>query len=312
MKKYKYDLEDKIYNTNFKYKGILNLPNNIIFGTELEFSNALYNNVLENLTAYQKNGMFIDYRIDIDETVVEMINKFPFGGEIKTPKLNDSIKSWKEIKQICTILKKLGGLCNVNCGEHIHFDINIFKNNSQYIMNFFKLWTVFEDIIFMFSCGENDKLRNNINRYSREIGRDIFILLNSSTTKDKSIYELRDIIHKSYYRNKQNTIRFTEFNTMEIRTPAGTLNHIIIQNNILFFSKLILYSCSKNFNEELINNMFKNYDKNKRVFEKYKNLDIERATLLANLIYDEEQDKLHFLKQYLKLFNKNDEKVLIK
>ena len=65
-------------------------------------------------------------------------------------------------------------------------------------------------------------------------------------------------------------------------------------------------------NEKLINYLFRNYNNDTSVLSTYKCLNIDKSTLLADLIYDNETDKLQFLKQYLKLFNKNDEKRLVK
>lgn len=305
------ELKNRIYNTNFKYNGLLNLPKNIMFGTELEFTDSYYENVLEKLNLYNKKGKLHEYVLGDEASVQQFDFKIgkKTGGEIKTPKLKDNVSTWKDIKLLCTILRECGSTTNINCGGHIHFDINIFDNNYKYFINFFKLWAIFEDIIFMFGCGTNDRLRNNINRHTKEIGNDIYYLFNSIIKHPNN--EIYNIL-KNSLKDKNRALRFTKFNTLEIRVPNGTIQEMIIQNNILFFSKLILYATSKNYDNRLIDNLLYNHNPNKMVIETYKNINIDKAIILANLIYDNEIDKLDFLKQYLKLFNKKDQKVLTK
>ena len=96
-------------------------------------------------------------------------------------------------------------------------------------------------------------------------------------------------------------------NTIEFRCPNGTLSHIIWQNNINFFVKLLLYCRSNNFDIDFINKKMKNYEVKK--LEQYSDIYLDDAIELSDLIFDNELDKMYFLKQYLKINKYNFETI---
>lgn len=294
------NIMSKVYNTDFNYDTVINISKDITFGTEIEFSGACYNDVQKLLK--KQNNRLNGYKLKDDATVQCFGLNSKVGGELTTPICNDNIKTWKNLKYACELLISADAKINRNCSSHIHVGSNIFENNIKYSMRFFKLWAVYEDIIFYFCCNENKTLRNNINSYSKEIGRDIFLMYDQYYYNDSEIFEHLTSALKS----KTHAIRLSDFNTIEIRVPAGTLNPTIIQNNINFFIKMILYCKSNKYNERMINEKLEKYNKTKLVIERYNDIDIEKACELANLIFDNELDKIKFLKQYLKVFKKNN------
>ena len=153
----------------------------------------------------------------------------------------------------------------------------------------------------MFSCGEINYLRNKINTYSKEIGLDYII--SSKTNKYNNINIL-----KEKYSSKDRAIRFSKFNTIEIRTPFGTLNSSINQNNILFFYKIFEYITSNRYDDEFINNKFDKIKNRKSILIEYNKININEVLELADILYDNNLDKIYFLKQCLKLYNNNDYK----
>lgn len=92
---------------------------------------------------------------------------------------------------------------------------------------------------------------------------------------------------------------FDAIHTIEFRSPNGTFNPIIWQNNINLICKF-LSSCSNNLNayyDEKIIQRATNVLNTKR---KSKMLDIDGALELCDMIFDNNLDKVYFLRQYLK------------
>ena len=102
-----------------------------------------------------------------------------------------------------------------------------------------------------------------------------------------------------------------ERSTIEFRSPNGTFNSIIWQNNVNFLVKLMLYCKSDKFNEGLINSKISymkkvSLDSDTRdsffSFNKYSWIYIDQAIELADLIFDNNEDKIYFLRQYIKSY----------
>ena len=91
----------------------------------------------------------------------------------------------------------------------------------------------------------------------------------------------------------------------------GTLNPAINQNYILFFYKIFEYVTSDKYDEEFINNKFNNINR-KSILIEYDNININDILEICDLIYDNNLDKIYFLKQTLKLYNTDDYKYLNK
>ena len=290
------NLYDKALNTKLNYRSIFSMDKNITFGTEIEFVIPHKNGFI--VKDYFKNN-YQDWKIDYEYGC--------FGGEdymapleIDSPILKNNKVMLKKLKDIFNYLYNNNASINLYSGNHIHYDISILKNKYKYYERFLKFFTVYEPIIYMFSCGELRHLRNKINTYAKEIGLDYQITFKYDNKK--SINYL-----KQKYSSKDNAIRFSKFNTIEIRTPMGTLNPYINQNYILFFYKIFEYVTSNNYNEELINKKFNTLNR-KSVLIEYNNICNSDVLELSDMLYDNNLDKIYFLKQCLKLYNNNDVK----
>ena len=93
--------------------------------------------------------------------------------------------------------------------------------------------------------------------------------------------------NKEYIQIK-NIDDYNVLNTIEFRSPNGTLSNIVWQNNINFFINLLLSCSDNNFDVEKMNFLYDN-----------KNLSTEFD--LIDLVYKDELDKMCFLKQYYKI-----------
>jgi hypothetical protein len=96
---------------------------------------------------------------------------------------------------------------------------------------------------------------------------------------------------------------FNEFSkgcTVELRVPNGTFNEIIWQNNINFFIKMMLYCKSDRYDQDIIDRrMIKVLDKFSNL-SSYSLVYLEQALEFVDMIFDNNLDKIYFLKQYIK------------
>ena len=95
---------------------------------------------------------------------------------------------------------------------------------------------------------------------------------------------------------------FNKYCSVEYRVPNGTLDPIIWQNNINFFVKLLLYCKNPNFNEDILNRRRMEVNGILGDITKYSDIYIEQAIELCDMIFDNNLDKIYFLRQYLKSY----------
>ena len=105
---------------------------------------------------------------------------------------------------------------------------------------------------------------------------------------------------------------FNEDNTIEFRCPNGTLDSVIWQNNVNFFVKLLLYSKSTSFNDDLVQKRHKLTENKYYGLEWYKEIYIDQALELCDMMFDNNLDKVYFLRQYLKSFEVSKDNKYIK
>ena len=305
---------DNVVDTNIKYKRRIGIDKNITFGTEIEFENASFDKVEENL---KLSDNLNKWDLVHDGSVEFEYEGKIYGGEVVSPILTDSIYTWKQLKEACKLIKNNIGFTNENSGSHIHIGIQSFKKNKKYLLNFIKLWVAYEHVIYRFSYGEKDYPRKLLCEYAAPYAYRLSeCLLEINNKKDYSFDDIIDYIYDigetgicfryglRFNYSSHNPLRK---DTIEIRCPNGTLNEKVWQNNINFFTKLMLYSVSDNFDEEFINKKIKNY---KYIYiDDYSHIYLEDAIELVNLIFTKEEDKLYFLKQYLKINSENYQKI---
>ena len=261
-----YDLDilsDYLNEYLIDYRDNLNLSSNITFGTEIELAFA---NVYDIKRKVDLNKS-LTYEWDTShETSIER------GAEVVSPIMEDKINFWKELKKVCKIIEKLGTI-NTETSSHVHVGSQILGTNKQNWLNFIKLWSAYENIIYRFTNGKLSKERNQA--------------VNFMNINKKSINTIKDK------------------NTIEFRTPNGTTDYVIIQNNINFLVKLLLYSKNTDYNNDIIEKRIRNLETNIDSYF-YENVCLDQALELVDLIFDNNLDKINFLKQYLKNYEETN------
>ena len=144
------------------------LPNEYTFGIELEFTGGLTSEetqiCIEQLI---KEGKIREgWQVHYDSSVVDENGK---GAEIVSPVLRDDEQTQKEIQIITEFIKKAGGKMDEKVGGHIHFGVQCLGNNIEDIKNFFKLYTIFEPLLYKISTGDLNYVRKGCREYAKPI-----------------------------------------------------------------------------------------------------------------------------------------------
>lgn len=275
-----------------EYRNTLNLKQTTTFGYEIEFENADIN--LINKYLKLKNE---EWYLLFDPSLKK-------GAEIPTPILKDNKKTWEEIKKLCDFLK-IHSEIEDNCGGHIHIGKQVLGESNKSLLNFLKLWSTYEHVIYYFSYGENDKPRKAIKEYAKPISNDFWQTYKEY--KDNLLVSKEEIIKKvTVTRNRGVSLKYLllyerpDIDTIEFRCPNGSLNPIIWQNNTNLFVKLLEYSKNPNFDNKTINIRHNKRQNIYSYLNKYNIIFLKDALELSDLIFTNNLDKIYFIKQYIK------------
>ena len=276
------------------YLDKLDFKSNITFGVEIEY---------EGLEQVITDEYIEDYYPRWISTCEDTIKK---GGEIISPILQDNKRTWKDLKRICEFLKINNAIMDNDAGAHIHIGSQTIGNNLDKWKKYIYLYTAFEDILYRFSNGERVNSRANQKVYAYPISIDLANKYNKIKDVDTfdGLSKILDVDHKFQGLNLMNTNfkivdRVNPKNTIEVRIPNGTNEEIIWQNNINTFIHLAKCDIKDKYMEyidneiEMILDSYYNY-------EHYIYMDIKKAFLLADIIFDNNLYKTNFLRQYVK------------
>lgn len=289
----------------------LGISNNITFGLEIEFENANREIIEEDLAnRFPDNSWLV-----VDDG--SLYN----GGEVRSPKLIDNKQSWIDLSMVCDVVSKNAFVLD-NSSAHVHIGMHILGNNPKYWGNFAKLWMAYENVIFRFLYGEYVSPRNGIMEQARPISLDLIGKFDSgridAREKERTasyMFKLLDA-GENYKERRKRAVNFTNVSgiapymynsvgdkrTIEFRSPNGTFDPVIWQNNINLLVHLFMYAKSDKFDEDLIIRRMKQLvsEDIPNNIRKYSRIYNEQAIELADLIFDKNLDKLYFLRQYIK------------
>lgn len=304
------DLQDLIFlidHTNLKLREELGLDESVTFGLEIEFEKAkidIIKGAIYNLFKDYSWLMVTD--ISLDD-----------GAEIRSPILKDNKQAWKELKKVCSLTEHYASI-GKNSGGHVHVGTQVLGAKIDSWLNFIKLWSVYENIIYRFSYGEYLKGRPKIDRYAKPLAPSF---MSSYAKLKRENVEIVDIIHLFYQRYQAvnfgnvfvgNCNDFVEDNTIEFRCPNGTFDPIIWQNNVNLFVNLLEYSKDSAFDDYTVQKRHMINSGKYSGLKWYNEIYLEQALELCDMIFNNNLDKIYFLKQYLKSFqvSKNKEDYL--
>lgn len=298
------DLQQLLVETEnylLEYREKLDLPNNVTFGVEIEYENVYKKSVdkfiKNNLTGWNSK----------DD------GSLKFGGEITSPVMVDKLQYWQNLKIVCEYLSKKKANTLNNAGGHIHIGTCVLGRDIEAWKNFLKLYTIYENVIFRFIYGDKISGRKQIFKYAPPIADSIYSIMPNIDRANSlfdiyrvlSIYDRRVALNfcNVHFNFPENTVYK---NTLEFRSPNATTNAVIWQNNINAFTKMLVASKDKVIDEEFLNYKLKYeylpYSENEYM---YNEVNLKNVLEFVDLVFDNNLDKVYFLRQYLKNFQDN-------
>ena len=283
----------------------LNLDKKTTFGLEIEFEDTKID--------------VIDKAMEQDEDIYKWILKYEAslynGAEINSPVLTDTKKNWEELDKICEMLKKYATIGS-RAGGHIHIGTQIIGENPTAWQNFIKLWATYENILFRFLDGEYLTTRPGIREFARPVA---WTFLNNYLCNQKTGYKntidvlraLRITRYQAVNFNKTELLSPDKYridNTVEFRSPNGSLDSVVWQNNVNTIVKLLEYSKSISYDDDKVERRLEHVKRYLENLELYDEIYISQALELSDMLFNNNLDKVYFLKQYFKSLDINDHK----
>lgn len=294
------DLKDYLKYYYLTYRNNLEIDEHIQFGVEIEFNHYKLFRADEFLQMMKLNWKAIEER-SLDE-----------GGEIVSPILNNNEDTWNVLNEVCTFLSIAGADDDEYTGAHVHVGADILGYDTKAWINLTKLIMAYENIIFRYSSGEYNRLREAINLMAYPIAIDLHDYIEKN-----SLYKscLASVIIALGHQEKFQDFNFKNVklfdlenrnikNTIEYRLPNGTFEPVIWQNNINMFVHLLL-ACKKDLDEDYIKHRINRLNDIYN-YRGYDNIDDEGVLNFVDQIFNNDLDKAYFLRQYYKDFSNNE------
>lgn len=227
--------------------------------------------------------------------------------------MTDKIEYWKQLKMICDYLTKRRADTLHNAGGHIHIGSCILGDDIVAWKHFLKLYEAYENVIFRFVYGDKISGRKRLLEFAPPIATRLHNYTNSIDTAKN----LEDIYWVVRSKDRYTALNFSNIdfqdpnctynqNTLEFRSPNATTNAVIWQNNINAFAKMLVSSKNKVMDEEFLNykleHEFCSYSGNEHL---YNEINLKNVLEFVDLVFDNNLDKVYFLRQYLKDFQEN-------
>ena len=287
-------LIDKYY---LVYRKKLGIDKDYTFGFEIEFSHADFDTIEESMSNY---GLLDKWETTTDSSLFH-------GMEIISPVLCDKKKCWREFYKICEIISPVNE-AGKEAGSHIHIGSHLLGDKKRNWLQFIKLWSVYENIMYRFLYGEYLEGRPRILEFAEPVSRKLNSLyerfINEKSSLDNIIHTLLTTVDRYSaveFQNvdKKHLEKYKKHNTIEFRAANGTIDPVIWQNNLNTLMNLLLYSKSSKYNLDIIEKRATITDYK---FELYDEIYLDQALEFCDLVFNNNFDKVYFLKQYLKSF----------
>ncbi len=308
----KKDLEEFIkflLQYKLKLRGNIGINTGYTFGLELEFENIKdeisdFENEFRHLKLNNGNIREAYHDTDLWDIKTDTTLTENNGREITSPIETDNIKTWEDLKKVCSFIKRYASVGPHSAG-HIHIGSQALGDSKTALLNLLKLWAVYENVLYRY--GYNEFLsKNPLIKYSKPSSHDYNEIYNK-LVNDMSI-SVENILQLLTGRMKAISFSTTTLvsdeekiaykDTIEFRSPNGTLDPVIWQNNVNTFIKLL--KCAKESKFDMDTIIKRERKTNKIEQDNYNQIFIDEALELADLIFDNNLDKLYFLRQYIK------------
>lgn len=311
----------------------LNLNKKIKFGIEIEAEGEKLKKLLkdesyrkENLNSnillycrdYFKLTGFSSYNYETGPWILKSDITVKNGAEVHSPILKDTKKNWAELKEICELLKSLDSVSTEKTATHVHFNEESFLKDVYDLYNLIKLYSAYENVLYLFGTGEFTNFRDSMHRYASPVANDFhnaFHRVCFRTLEYKTILKKIDFSYNRGLRLNNLRQEYTAKDTFEFRFANGSLNPAIIQNLVNAEGKMCSYAVGSNFDDDFVTRKFNymTFPKTTRELTiQYLNTSLDDILEFVDLIFDDTLDKLYFIRQCIKKPIKQNEKGLQK
>ncbi|MCI8575074.1 MAG: hypothetical protein HFI09_01240 [Bacilli bacterium] len=291
----------------------LTLNKKILLGNELEASGFSIQNCQQTKafsdlsvpflidTAFErhKGGEYDKWIFSHDSTVTK---KDLTGVEVISPISILNTPFLIELEKICLFLKNHGAFIDQFCSNHIHFDFRVFHKNINALKKFILIMSYYEPEWNRFFAGEFQELRIGTNYYARNITKRLYQLdkLHDLFAIDSLILFLNELKKLGRYHTVNCTsaseTKKISRNTIEERSPNGSLNPVILENNIYFLLKTVEY-CLENDEWQ---NLYQEWLLLQG--EENRSPSLSKSRKLSRTIFQDKEDLRYFDWQYEKHF----------
>lgn len=294
-----------------EYRKKLDLPEKLGFGIEIEYENLPQLEV-DNYFDQTFSKLYKEYWAESFWTS-KPDRSVPTGGEINSPVLHDIPMDWEQLETVMRFLDKNKVDMMHNAGCHMHFSADYLGDDVEAWRLFAKMYSIYEPILFRFFYGDMINARNNLFFFAYPSAFSLNQI--EAISNIKNPYQLK---YAFLNQDKRAAINFKNVNfyspeifdyknTIEDRTPNGTRDAIIIQNNVNTMGKFFVTIVEKLIDEEFLDWKLKHekiypYSKYKAM---YNEIVLDLALEFADANFDNNLDKVYFLRQYLKGFEDN-------
>ena len=264
-----------------KPRETMNIPEKTDFGLEIEIQ-GVDNSKKEIVT-----------NIDSNLKCKEDLSLNNRGFEITTPVYNNRKEDLLLLRELSLALKELNPVFD-NCSFQVNYNNNF---NIKEQINFIKVFSYYEKILYRFSKGSDERFRDTINIYANLVYPEfIFEYKNNYYMPEYSLL---------YFQNaKRYGINYKTYDKLiEFRTPNGTVDYSLWLNYINSFYFLLDAIKNKKFDMEKIEKYILDYENN--LNERYSlsygdfEIELEKCLELIDILFTDDMDKIYFLKQYI-------------
>ncbi|MBQ3415178.1 MAG: hypothetical protein IJH39_07520 [Clostridia bacterium] len=146
-----------------KYKSgqnLMDLPNYIKFGCEIELQNVDFNKLNSLVEQFPElQGWKITKDLSVTDNGIEIIS--PPISEKTNPEGYKNFGKVLELAKSCPQDKNRRVYVNEQCGGHIHLDATMMKKNPEMMEAFLRLWAESEVLMYKMCNAKNDPIRES-------------------------------------------------------------------------------------------------------------------------------------------------------
>ena len=293
---------DEMQKTPFLYRDTLNFDSeNISIGTEIEVENVKLKNIEKYLKEYP------NWEIKQDTSLRN-------GLEIVSPVFYNTKKDWQTLKKILVELKREKANFYYHAASHFHIGAHVLGADLSSWKQFLFFYAYYEDVIMRFFYGERIRERTTAKTYAAPLASLLCSYLDEIKNFQTNITLYDKLPLSRYYAINFLDARFSSLDkmlyhsTIEYRGPNGTCDERIWQNNINLGVFLILKARKNNKEWVHYYELLKKHPITDGRILFYKYIHLKKALEFCDILFENDLDKIYFLKQYLK--NYEEEKTL--